>query len=611
MSSGLPCRGMSNDDAAHPPAPPDRLGRRRFLTAAAAGAGVAAGAGGLALTDSGSVAASSLPPRASRFVPLPRQVRIADTRIPGRHPVGLLDDGIRVQVAGRDDIPEEATAAVLTVTAVNASAGNFVSVFPSGSPRPTVSTLNMSVPGEVAANLATVRIGDDGSVDITAFAPSELIVDVAGYYEPVVGPVREGRFTVLPTAVRAIDTRSRPTPGPQEIVEVFLPESVPASATSAAINLTTTGTLGWGYFTCFPLDESTPPETSNLNVNGAGETRASAAIVKVTTDARGRRGFKVFTFGGGHVIVDVAGWFTGPSDPPSSDGLFVPVDPVRLLDTRQPGQMGRLWHGWVAPAAVPGMAATGAQAVVGNVTAVDAREPGFFTVFPAGTLRNDVSNLNTDRGGQTIANHVITRISTAGLMVYAQTGAHVLFDLTGWYIGRPSSAPLRLTNPAPPPAAPPWTVEVPALPTRRGGRGWSSRVLAGRADPIVDSGRTWHWTGTGFVGQVSNIGLFAHRTEAGAPLYYMHELRRGDEILVTVADRPGDRRRFRYRVVRTDMVLDVRASTRENSRRILAATRLHPGATISLIGCALADGLPTSLDHRIIVTAEFVDWTEI
>lgn len=596
---------MSNDDAVLSAAPPERLGRRRFLT------GAAAGAGAVAIVGAGPVSASSLPPRSSRFVPLPRQVRIADTRIPGRHPVGLLDDGIRIVVAGRDDIPERATAVVLTVTAVNASAGNFVSVYPSGGARPTVSTLNMAVPGEVAANLATVRIGSGGSVDVTAFAPAELIVDVAGYYEPVTGPVGEGRFTVLPTAVRAIDTRARVTPGPGEVVEVPLPDGVPASATSAAINLTTTGTLGWGYFTCFPLDEATPPETSNLNVNGPGETRAAAAIVKVTTDARGRRGFKVFTSGGGHVIVDVAGWFTGPTDPASTEGLFVPVDPVRILDTRQPGQMGRLWHRWVAPAGIPGAAATDAQAVVGNVTAVDAREPGFFTVFPAGTLRNEVSNLNADRAGQTIANHVITRISTDGLMVYAQSGAHVLFDLTGWYVGRPAAAPLRLTNPAPPPAAPPWTVEVPALRNRRGGRGWSSRVLAGRADPIVDSGRTWHWTGTGFVGQMSNIGLFAHRTEAGATLYFMHELRQGDEIFVTVADRPGDRRRFRYRVVRTDMVLNVRNSTPANAQRILSATRLHRGATVSLIGCALADGLPTSLDHRIIVTAEFVDWTEI
>lgn len=595
---------MSDPEAASSAASHGRLGRRRFLT------GAAAGAGAVALVAVEPAEAASLPPRASRFVPLPRQVRIADTRIPGRHPVGLLNDGIRVQVAGRDGIPDRATAAVLTVTAVNGSAGNFVSVYPTGSSRPTVSTLNLATRGEVAANLATVRLGRDGSVDVTAFAPGDLIVDVAGYYEPVSGPVREGRFTVLPTAVRAIDTRSRPTPGPREIVEVFLPDSVPASATSAAVNLTTTGTLGWGYFTCFPLDEQTAPETSNLNVNGPGETRAAAAIVKVTTDARGRRGFKVFTSGGGHVIVDVAGWFTGPTDPASTEGLFVPVDPVRILDTRQPGQIGRLWHRWVVPAGLPSPAATDAQAVVGNVTAVDAREPGFFTVFPAGTLRNEVSNLNTDRPGQTIANHVITRISTQGLMVYAQAGAHVLFDLAGWYVGRPSSAPLRLTNPAPPPAAPPWVVEVPAMRTRRVGRGWSSRVLAGRADPIVDSGRTWHWTGTGFVGQMSNIGLFAHRTEAGAPVYYMHELRPGDEIIVTVADRPGDRRRFRYRVVRTDMVLNVRDSTPANAQRILAATRLHRGATVSLIGCSRADGLPTSLDHRIIVTAEFVEWTE-
>lgn len=347
-------------------------------------------------------------------------------------------------------------------------------------------------------------------------------------------------------------------------------------------------------------------------MNGPGETRAAAAIVKVTTDEFGRRGFKVYTYGGGHVIVDVAGFFTGPDAAESTDGLFVPITPARILDTRQPGQIGRLWPGWIVTAPIPGEGAQRGQAVVGNVTAVEARDPGYFTVFGANTPKREVSNLNADVVNQTIANHFISRISTTGLAVYSQSGAHVLIDMAGWYIGKPAVPTIGFTNPPPPTAAPPWRLEIPALrPRHGGGTGLVSRVLAGQADPVVDAGHTWHWTGTGYLGQLAHVGLFAHRTEAGAPVYNMHELVPGHEMILYVADRPGDRRRFRYRVVRTDLVLNVRHSTPTNAQKILAATRYHPGTTVSMIGCTLPNGLPTSLDHRIIVTAELIDWDEI
>lgn len=584
---------------------PSTFGRRRFI------AGAAVGAGAAALAFPGSTAAQSLPPGASRFVPLSRQIRFADTRNQARFPYGELGDAIRVQITGREGIPSNATAVVLTVTGVNRADGNFLSVYPAGGVRPEVSNLNLAFPTDTAANLATVQLGVGGAVDVYAFAPTEIIVDVAGYYEPVGAPVSEGRFVALPGAVRVIDTRNRDVPLPQSVVEVFITDVVPASASSVAVNLTTTGTLGWGYFTCFPLDAVTPPESSNLNVNGPDETRAAAAIVKVTTDGRGRRGFKVFTYGGGHVIVDVAGYFTGSDSPPATEGLFVPVPPVRILDTRRPGEIGRLWRDWVVEAAVPGVAGQGAQAVVGNVTAVDARDPGFFTVYGAGTFRRAVSNLNANVAGQTVANHFISRISTRGLAVYSDAGAHVLLDMAGWYVGQPAPAALSHRNPPPPSAAPPWRLEIPALRSRNGQRrGLVSRVLAGSPNPIVDAGNTWHWTGTGFMGRQANVGLFAHRTDAGAPLYNLHELQPGDEMFVVV-DRPSDRRRFRYRVVRTDLVLNVRASTSANAQKILAATRLHPGTTLSVIACTEPNRLPTSLDHRLIVTGELVDVVEV
>lgn len=584
------------------------LGRRRFL----AGLGGAVGVGALLGPDL--AFASAIPPGATRFVPLDRQVRIADTRDPRRAHQVIGPNRIRVPVAGVAGVPPSATAAVFTVTAVSRSTGPFVSVFPSGGALPEVSNVNLGGPADVAANLATVRLGGGGAVDVYASGAADLILDVIGSYVPVDRPLAEGRFVALPAAARVLDTRGPgrfPRPG-DSVTDVFVDGTANgiADATAVVINLTAVDTFGWGYFTCVPFGAEIP-DASNLNVTGPGQVRAAAAVVRLGRSG-GRVGFRVFSSTGAHLIVDVAGYYSGPTSPTSTDGLFVPVSPVRLLDTRSGlgGSRGRLWPGWTVEARIPGPAATEASAVAVNLTAVDARGPGYFTAYAAGTARRDVSNLNCSAAGQTVANHAVTALSTRGIAVFAGTGAHVLVDYAGWFTGRPQPGVGFAVNPSPPVAAPPWTLEIPALRNRAGTRaGHVSAVYAGSADAIVDAGHVWHWTGTGGMGRAGNVGLFAHRTSAGGPWYRMHELRAGDDVILWV-NRPEDRRRFRYRIVRTDMVLNVRSSTPTSVARILEATRYVPGPTVSLISCSRADRMPTSLDHRLIHTAQLVDVTE-
>ena len=252
-------------------------------------------------------------------MPLPAQRRIADTRNPQVYPfVRLTDRRIRVGIVGVPGVPANATAAVLTVTVVNRVGVNFVSAYPAGSAVPEASNLNTAVHDEVAANLVTVQLGAGGAVDLDAFDLCDIVVDLAGVYVPApTGLANGGRFVALPSAARVIDTRSTAVLLPGQSVVVDVTSVVPADASSVVINLTTTGTLAWGFFTCYPLDAAGPSETSNLNVNGPGQTRAAAAVVKVTT-VGGVRGFKVWSYGGGHVIVDVAGYYTGTPAPTSS-----------------------------------------------------------------------------------------------------------------------------------------------------------------------------------------------------------------------------------------------------------------------------------------------------
>jgi hypothetical protein len=90
---------------------------------------------------------------------------------------------ISLQVTGKDGVPSSGvTAVVLNVTAVNPTAGSYVTVYPDGQARPVASNLNFTA-GETFPNLVVVPVGSNGKVDFYNSAGSvNLIADLAGYY---------------------------------------------------------------------------------------------------------------------------------------------------------------------------------------------------------------------------------------------------------------------------------------------------------------------------------------------------------------------------------------------------------------------------------------------
>ncbi len=110
-------------------------------------------------------------------------VRLLDTRDGGARlgPGGTLD----LPVAGVGAVPAVATAVVLNVTAVAASASSDVRVYPTSSDAvPTVSNLNL-VRGQTVPNAVTVALGRDGSVRLRNNSGTvDLVVDLAGWYLP-------------------------------------------------------------------------------------------------------------------------------------------------------------------------------------------------------------------------------------------------------------------------------------------------------------------------------------------------------------------------------------------------------------------------------------------
>ena len=67
---------------------------------------------------------------------------------------------------------------------------------------------------------------------------------------------------------------------------------------------------------------------------------------------------------------------------------------------------------------------------------------------------------------------------------------------------------------------------------------------------VTDSGHTWHWTGTGNMGEDAHVTVFGHRTEAGAPYRRIDTMVPGDLFTVTT----GDAREYTYRVLACNVI---------------------------------------------------------
>ncbi len=570
--------------SAHDGASSHPFGRRAFL------AGTAGAVAGATLLSG---VASAVEPGAS-FFEVVEQRRLCDSRTRPGLPAGygyqrLGNKWIRVAITSQPGVPADAVAAVLSVTAVSRGAGwNFVTAFPAGEPMPDTSSVNMSVSDGAVANLVTIKLGG-GAVDLISYVDCDLIVDLIGVYRPTAVPVRSGRLFTLAPAVRALDTRSGAKPGVGSVSRVNLNGLVPADATAVVGTLTAVTAGVAGFVTAYPRGSGVP-DTSNLNV-GAGETRAVGVITRVGSEG-GAVGVDLYNFCGSHLLFDVVGYMTGPNAVSSSDGLFIPITPTRMLDTRR--EKMRSWHGGTKQFALPAPINTRAQAIAMNLTVTSTVDAGFFTLYPAQTPRPDVSNLNVTASGQTVANNAICRISNVGVACYSYGAAHIICDVMGWYTGRPESATLGPPYNPPPPGGPiPWIVQIPRL-------GLTQAVFDGDAKRVVDSGSTWHWSGTGLVGQTANIVLFGHRTEHGGPYRYQHTIQNGDELIVFTADQ----RRYTYRKVAEYI-------TSKYANDILAATRRIGGETVSVVACSRPDRLPTSLEYRLITTFSFVRWDDI
>ena len=199
------------------------------------------------------------------------------------------------------------------------------------------------------------------------------------------------------------------------------------------MNVTLTDADAPGFVQVVPTNGATPlGASSSLNATHAGQTVANLVIVPLGSDGS----ITLFTQSGTHLIADVMGYITSGAAPVSKAGLYVPVEPTRLLDTRAtPPTPGVGGVAAVVPSdrLIPPGQASGYFL---KITATNAAAPGYVQALPSGQLTFGVSsNLNIETAGGTIANAVLDRRLCLGSVVfYVFAGADLVIDCTGWFL---------------------------------------------------------------------------------------------------------------------------------------------------------------------------------
>ena len=395
--------------------PRDRKVRRRLDIAAATGAAAAA----RQITAAGA------------FVALPAH-RALDTRWSAAALAGGAT--LPVRVNGVSGVPRTGVAAVLVnVTAVTPTARGYLTGWAAGAPKPGVSQLNFAA-GQNTAVTMVVKVGTGGVIQLFAGLPgrTHVLVDIEGYFRAG-APVLGGTFAAV-TPSRALDTRT--TGGPvaargTRTVQIAGRGGVPAGAAAVVATLTAVSPTSSGHLTAW--GGGTQPKVSILNFT-AGQNRANLVMIPIPAGQ-----LRVFNASGGpvHLLLDVAGYYVAGSA--TAPGTFVALPtPVRVVDTRTTtGAVASGSTTGLTIAGRSGVPATGVSAIAGTVTAVLPVSGGHLIVWPFGSPKPAVSNVNF-AAGQTIANTFVSRLGSAGrLAVFNGSvgSTQFLLDAVGYYRG--------------------------------------------------------------------------------------------------------------------------------------------------------------------------------
>ncbi len=370
------------------------------------------------------------PPPALQFIPI-TPCRVADTR----NADGPFGGPVLASGTSREfDIPQSAcsipsTAAAysLNVTVVPNGLLGYLTVWPSGQPQPTVSTLNSD--GRVKANAAIVPAGTNGGVSVFVTDPSQVILDIDGYFVP------EGTNSALAfyplTPCRLVDTRnaSGPFGGPtlaagtsRDFPIRISSCAIPPYASAYSLNVTAVPQGGLSYLTMWPSGQA-QPLVSTLNAP-TGAVTANAAIVPAGASGD----VSVYVTNTSDVILDVNGYFASPLY--SGLSLYT-TTPCRVIDTRN---SSGTFNGVLAVNAEGSTCAppSTAKAYVLNATIVPPGALDYLTLWPDGEGQPVVSTLNAGDGAVT-SNMAIVPTNNGSIEAFSSNPTQLILDISSYF----------------------------------------------------------------------------------------------------------------------------------------------------------------------------------
>lgn len=236
--------------------------------------------------------------------------RLLDTRDGTGGVLGALGPGqsIDLQVTGRGGVSASCAAVALNITATEPTVGSYLTVWPTGQPRPLASSVNMAA-GQTVPNMVLAQVGADGKVSIyNNSGSSHVVVDVLGCF----GTGATAKFVTVSPA-RVLDTREGEGAPLARLGrgDLFLPlagrKGIPATGVSAVVlNVTAVAPSDGTYVTVYPSGTGRPV-ASNLNAT-AGQVVPNMVMARLGADG----GAMLFNNSGDiDLVADVMGYFTG------------------------------------------------------------------------------------------------------------------------------------------------------------------------------------------------------------------------------------------------------------------------------------------------------------
>ncbi|MEO6504255.1 MAG: S8 family serine peptidase [Jatrophihabitantaceae bacterium] len=246
------------------------------------------------------------------YVALPSK-RLLDTRTPiGTATAAKLAPNQSVTVdAAPGGVPADATVAVVNMTALNQTAGGYLTAYPSASP----AVASVDYRQYSRSNLVAVPLVNRKFTVQNRYASTDAMIDIVGYYSPNAS----ARFVILPNPTRIADTRTGNGGryGPMTANATFTLDAgglygVPYNVTGLWIGLTAIAT-GNGYLSIYPRGAAAP-HASNLDFT-TGRVVPNAAIATLSArTATTPPGFStVNRFGASNVLEDAYGYFVTPA----------------------------------------------------------------------------------------------------------------------------------------------------------------------------------------------------------------------------------------------------------------------------------------------------------